>query len=511
MKRAMPKRKPPRASDELARAVQAMIDDREAAPRVSPKLAPILRVAADLRGMPDAEFKARLKHELFGRARPTPQPKKSRAAKTSAAKERLEPTLAQIAAPTPAYIRQGFHSVTPYIAVDGASKMIDFLKRAFGAEETMRAETGDGHIGHAEVRIEGSMLELGDPSSESQPNPIALWLFVPDADAAYARAIEAGATSIHEPVDQDYGDREGSVKDPFGNHWYIGTHRAGAEPLPAELRNVTPYLHPKGTPRLIDFMREAFDAEEVFRAQDDAGTVHHAKIMIGDSIIAMGETHGPYRTMKPTLHLYVPDADRAYQRALEAGAVSVSEPANLPYGERCGAVRDSFGNTWYIATRLEALAPKAETHEAPRRYEQPGNIMPFMYIEGVGRAFDFYREVFGAREVHRAEEGGKLSHIQMAIGQTNVMLSDPTLEHVTKSPAAEFAVTPHSLGGSPLHLYVYVPDADAAYKRALDAGSKIVDPMEDKVWGDHCGGVQDPFGHVWFIATPIKEPPIASR
>ncbi len=508
MKRATPTRQPPRAADELARAVQAMIDDRKAAPRVSPKLAPILRVAADLRGLPDADFKSRLKRELFGGKQPATRRQRSHTAKRSLAPERPAPP--PVAATTPAYMREGFHSVTPYVAVDGAAKMIDFLKRVFRAEETMRAETAEGRIGHAEVRIEGSMLELGDPSGESRPNPSALWLFVPDADAAYARAIEAGATSIHEPVDQDYGDREGSVKDPFGNHWYIATHRADAEPLPVELRNVTPYLHPIGTPRLIDFMKKAFDAEEVFRAEDDAGTVYHAKIRIGDSIIAMGETHGSFHPLQPVLHVYVPDADSTYRQALAAGAVSVSEPADLPYGERCGAVRDAFGNTWYIATRLDALARKAETQQAPPRYQQPGNIMPFMYIEGVGRAFDFYRKVFGAREVHRVEEGGRLSHVQMAIGQTNVMLSDPTMEHATKSPAAAFVATPHSLGGSPLHLYVYVEDADAAYKRALEAGSKVVDPMEDKHWGDHCGGVQDPFGHVWYIATPIEDRPKAS-
>jgi|SRR5215469_1992347 len=510
MKRATRTQKPPRVADELERALQAMLDDRKASPRVSPKLAPILRVAADLRGLPDADFKARLKRELFVAREAVRRGRRSGVAKPSLAPERPAPTSARNAAVAPAHVREGFHAVTPYIAVEGASKMIDFLKHAFGAVETMRADTGEGRIAHAEVRIEGSMLELGDPSGGNEPNPTALWLFVPDADAAYECAIKAGASSIHEPVDQDYGDREGSVKDPFGNHWYIGTHRVDAEPLPVELRNVTPYLHPVGAPRLIDFMKKTFDAEEVFRAEDDAGTVHHAEIRIGDSIIAMGEAHGAYHPMPPILHVYVPDADRAYQRALAAGAVSVSEPADLPYGERCGAVRDPFGNTWYIATWSEAPTPRVEPLKVPPRHEQPGNIMPFMYIEGVGRAFDFYRKVFGAREMHRVEHGGSLSHVQMAIGQTNVMLSDPTMEHVTKSPVADFTATPHSLGGSPLHLYVYVADADAAFKRALDAGSKVVEPMEDKEWGDHCGGVQDPFGHVWFIATPIKDRPAAS-
>ena len=127
---------------------------------------------------------------------------------------------------------EGYHSITPYLQVKGASKLIEFLTNAFGAEEIFRVPRGD-EIAHAQLKIEGSMIEVADAIDKYQPNPTAIWLFVKDADATYARALKAGATSLHEPADQDYGDREASVKDPFGNHWYIGTHRADAEPLPA--------------------------------------------------------------------------------------------------------------------------------------------------------------------------------------------------------------------------------------------------------------------------------------
>jgi PhnB protein len=409
----------------------------------------------------------------------------------------------------PAGAPEGYHSITPYLQVEGAQRLIQFLKEAFGAEEIFRVPRED-QIAHAQLKIEQSMIEVADAIDKYLPSPTAIWLFVADADAAYARALRAGATSLHEPVDQDYGDREASVKDPFGNHWYIATHRADAEPLPEGMRNITPYLHPKGAPQVIDFLKRAFGAEEVFREQDSAGTVHHAKLRIGDSIIAMGEAHGRYQPMPPALHLYVPDADATYRRALEAGAVSIDEPVDQDYGDRYAGIRDPYGNVWYIATHLrdfripaeppvEAKASEAEPHR------QPGSIMPFMYLDDVVIAFELYQKVFAATEQHRvAQPDGRVSHLVIAIGQTHVMLRDATTADLAEYRAKGFAATPRTLGGSPLHLYIYVADADATFQRAVENGSKIVDQIEDKDWGDRCGGVQDPFGHIWYIATPLK-------
>ena len=413
----------------------------------------------------------------------------------------------------PAGAPKGYHSITPYLQVKGAHSLIEFLKNAFGAEEMFRVPRGD-QIAHAQLKIENSMIEVADAIDKYQPNPTAIWLFVGDADAVYERALKAGATSLAEPSDQEYGDREASVQDPFGNHWYIATHREDAEPLPDGMHNITPYLHPKGAPKVLDFLRRAFGAEEVFRAQDTAGTVHHAKIRIGDSIIAMGEAHGRYQPMPPALHLYVPNTDATYKRALEAGAISIDEPVDQAYGDRYAGVKDPFGNVWYIATHLRDFTlpaePTAPSEAQPRALEvephrRPGSIMPFMYHDDVVKAFELYRKVFAATEQHRVTQpDGKVSHIVMAIGGTQVMLRDATTRDLAEYRAKGFAATPHKLGGTPLHLYIYVADADAAFKRALDSGSKIVDPIEDKDWGDRCGGVQDPFGHIWYIATPLQ-------
>jgi PhnB protein len=412
----------------------------------------------------------------------------------------------------PAGAPEGYHSITPYLQVEGAQRLIEFLKQAFGAEEIFRVPRGD-QIAHAQLKIEDSMIEVADAIDKYRPNPTAVWLFVTDADAVYARALEAGATSFHEPTDQDYGDREASVRDPFGNHWYIATHRADADALPEGMRSITPYLHLKGVPQVIDFLRQAFGAEEVFRAQDAADIVHHAKLRIGDSIIAMGEAHGAFQPMPPALHLYVASTDATYKRALAAGAVSIDEPIDQPYGDRYAGVKDPFGNVWYIATHLRDFTIPPESAAEPQaseveQHRRPGSIVPFMYHDDVEKAFELYQKVFAATEQHRViQPGGRVSHIVMALGQTHVMLRDVTTPDLAEYRAKGFAATPHQLGGSPLHLYLYVEDADAAFKRAIDSGSRIIDPMEDKGWGDRCGGVEDPFGHIWYIATPLKSAP----
>jgi uncharacterized glyoxalase superfamily protein PhnB len=121
-------------------------------------------------------------------------------------------------------IPAGFHTVTPYLVVQGAAKLIDFLTHAFDAQEIMRMPLPDGSIMHAEVKIGDSIVMMGDARGEMKPMPAALYLYVTDADATYQRALRAGATSTMAPTDQFYGDRSAGVTDPVGNHWWIGTH-----------------------------------------------------------------------------------------------------------------------------------------------------------------------------------------------------------------------------------------------------------------------------------------------
>ena len=121
-------------------------------------------------------------------------------------------------------IREGFHTVTPYLMVREAAQLIDFVKQAFAATELFR-DTGSAGGIHAEVRIGDSMVMIGGAGTwNGEPMPAALYLYMDDVDAVYKRALQAGAASLSEPEDQPYGDRLAGVKDSFGNIWYIATH-----------------------------------------------------------------------------------------------------------------------------------------------------------------------------------------------------------------------------------------------------------------------------------------------
>ncbi len=121
-------------------------------------------------------------------------------------------------------VPQGFHTVTPYLFVPGTVRLIAFLKEAFGAKEIARHTGPNGEILYAQLRIGDSMLVMSDAREPWRPMPSGIYLYVPDTDAVYRRALAAGAVSLMEPADQYYGDRNAGVQDPFGNHWWIGTH-----------------------------------------------------------------------------------------------------------------------------------------------------------------------------------------------------------------------------------------------------------------------------------------------
>jgi len=255
-------------------------------------------------------------------------------------------------------VPKGYRTLTPYIVAQDAAVLIDFVKQAFGAEETFRSIGGAGGI-HAEVRVGDSMLMMGGggPGLEwsGKPKQFGFHYYVPDCDTTYKRALEAGATSITEPVDQPYGERSSTVRDAAGNFWYIATYQGDNykwEGAP----DIQPCLHPLRAEPVINFLKRAFNAEELGRHADPLGVIHHATLKIGSSHLELGEAHGPYQPMPGMFYLYVPDCDAIYDLAVAAGAKSTMEPTDHPYGDRSGAVQDAFGNEWWIATHVKDVA-----------------------------------------------------------------------------------------------------------------------------------------------------------
>jgi PhnB protein len=433
-----------------------------------------------LRDLPRAEFKARLRAEL-------------------------ERSAAMTAVETTTRVRQ---TATPQLRVKHAAAAIDFYTRAFGAQEVMRFEAG-GRIAHAEILIGSSLVFLGDeapeygfPSAERLGgSPVAMQILVDDADAAVARAVAAGARLLSPVADQFYGDRSGRVADPFGYVWTIATRteelsldemyrRFAAVAPPSErpafgrregFRTVTTYLVVNDVPRLIDFVGRAFGATQELRYSTGAGL--HTEVQIGDSklMIGGGSPEHSWRgdPLTSAFHLYVPDVDAAFGRAVHAGATVIREPADMPYGERLGGVTDPFGNIWYIATAFG---------DSYRPAGQP-TLTGYVHPHRANPLIAFLQRAFGAEELeNHASPDGIVQHAKVRIGDALIEIGE-----------AHGQIQP-----MPTRFYMYLPDVDATYQRAIDAGATSIAPPADQPYGERVAGVKDAFGNQWYIARPIE-------
>jgi uncharacterized glyoxalase superfamily protein PhnB len=285
------------------------------------ELADLADIAAKLRDLPDENFKSRLKDELERRA--------------------LMPATATVST---AKIPEGFRTVTPYISLVEGDKFIEFLKQAFDAKEVLRHPSGPDAF-HAQLRIRDSMLMVySGEAARGHEWPAAFHFFVDDCDATFNRAIAAGAISRGEPDDRPYGERSAFAEDAFGNWWYIAT-RFPSNKAPEGAGSLVPYLHPAKARPFIEFLKQAFDAEETFFVEH-GGRVMHAAVRIGDATLEMGEAPN---ALPSGFFIYVADVDAVYRRAIEAGAASIRPPMDQPYGQRDAVLLDPFGHTWHPA------------------------------------------------------------------------------------------------------------------------------------------------------------------
>jgi PhnB protein len=312
--------------EQLDQAVEAILANPDALlPSVTDEIAPLLHIAVALRDLPREDFKLRLKNDLERSTTMATEAKPAKDSKTT--------------------------TVTPYLVVANVHEEVDFLEKVFAAKGKIYGLGSAGGF-HSEYKIGDSALMIGGGGRGSKwkgaSTPGSLHVYVEDIDSVYERALQAGATSLMPPTDMEYGERSAAFLDPGGNHWYPAT-AVGAHYIPEGAPNLMAYLHPRGAQKQIDFLQSAFGAEEVFRHESE-GTIYHAKVRIGNSIVEMGEAHDQWQPMPMHFMLYADDVDLSYARAMKAeGAISLGEPANQSYGSRTGSVKDPFDNVWYIS------------------------------------------------------------------------------------------------------------------------------------------------------------------
>jgi uncharacterized glyoxalase superfamily protein PhnB len=173
----------------------------------------------------------------------------------------------------------------------------------------------------------------------------------------------------------------------------------------------------------------------------------------------------------------VPDCDAVYERAIAAGGKSLGAPEDRPYGERSGFVEDPFGNYWFIGARLDGPA-------VPQGF---GTLAAYIYPTGGVRPYiEFLTRAFGAAEELVHEQQGRVMHARVRIGDGAIEMGD------AQANRGEWQAA----------FYLYVPDADALYERAVTAGATPLSPPEDQSYGDRLASVRDEAGNTWYIARP---------
>jgi len=235
---------------------------------------------------------------------------------------------------------------------------------------------------------------------------------------------------------------------------------------------VRPYFIVEGADDLIAFLQQTFGAELVLSVPAPGGTVMHAEVRVGDSLIEMGDAGGRWEPLAAPMHVYIEDVDEAYRRAIAAGAKSLYEPVNQPYGDREAGVVDARGIEYFIARRLEG-GPR------PAGY---GTVTAGFRARGAAQMLEFLRNAFGAEHV-----SGSVEHAEVRLGETMIELSEAREQW------------PATRGG----FHLFVSDCDAVYAEALRAGATSLHAPVDQPYGERSGAVTDAWGNQWYIATPI--------
>jgi len=496
--------------EQLDDAVEAIVSKPNAPlPASDPRLAAILRIAGELRDLPRADFRNRLKAELVAESKeleaaPSASPAASKPLITH---EDIEERLKELEeqpkfivhdvraalSDLPDMSMRFLDSMNKHTLVVSRGRRRTHWERHFGSDEMIYVVDGETEV---VTLTDGGPVESTIHAGSLFVCPEGLWHRLtprPFVSAFYLTPSDTVGSSAKDPRPKN----ERVAKRPVRRgtaaklkehdlraalrevpHLNITAATTGAE-ADAAVRNVakignltlgvmsytgqTPWeRHPDGDELLL-----ALDGEVEVTVLTDAGPVKR-KLRAGETFVCPQGLWHRQNAEKSVSMLY--------GTPIETSEISIADDPRVAVGKKEPAV------------------------EAPR------SIMPFLCIEGAAQAVEFYKNVFGATVLMRDEEpSGIVSHAMLKMGETTVMLSDPTSADVKQNDVHGLSRPPKAYGGSPVHMYIYVPDVDAVVKRAIEAGAKAIDEVEDRDWGDRCGGIEDPYGHVWFVGTPLKD------
>ncbi|MGD0117348.1 MAG: VOC family protein [Candidatus Binatus sp.] len=497
--------------EQLNDAVETLVAKPNAPqPNVDPRLGAILRIAGELRDLPRANFRSRLKAELAAESKEVESSASSPAGgKPLITHQDIEERLKQIAeqpkfivhdldaalSDLPGMTMRFLDAMNDHLLVVSCGSRRSNWERHLGSDEMIYVTEGKTEV---ETLTENGPVKATVRAGSLFVCPEGLWHRLtpqPSVSAFYLTPRNTEGSAAKDPRSKKERAKRGRKGSRSRDAAMLREHelQAALREVPhlniteqttgadahAAVRNVamlgnltlgvmsytglTPWeRHPGGDELLL-----ALDGELEVTVLTDDGPVTR-KLRAGEAFVCrQGLWHR---------QLAEKSVSMLYGTPIEHGEVSTADDPRV------------------VAAKPAPAAPRS--------------IMPFLYIEDAASAVEFYKKVFGASVLMRDEEpSGIVSHAMLKMGETTVMLSDPTSADVRQNDVHHLSRTPQSLGGSPVHLYIYVADVDEVFRRAVEAGAKVIDQPEDREWGDRTSGIEDPFGHVWWVGTPLKDLP----
>ena len=366
-------------------------------------------------------------------------------------------------------IPEGYQGVMPYLIIQDSEAFLEFLKKVFDAKEKKKVMNQEGtNIVHAEAIIFGRCIMFGS-SEKASDEPSGLSIFVPNVARTYTKALEAGATSIQEPISPLFtGGRFAVFQDRFGNSWWIfeGQKTDFEKKQPA----LTPYFAPKESGAFFEFLKKVFNAEEQSKIHlPSSENIEYAEALVAGNtiIVSTGSDEDGYFSGGLTVSVPATDVDEIYKKARAEGATSIMEPTEFPWGKFSGW-KDPFGNTWWVVS------------------QQPGateNVNPYVSPKDCGAFIEFMKKVFDAEEkIKNLTPEGAVSFCDLRVLGTVLQCCEGSEEKGYITGA----------------ISVCVQNVDEIDHKARSAGATPVSEPNDSPSGRSCT-FKDSFGNFWII------------